>query len=226
MRYNFVLVPNSEETNLALITLAKEASSNKGLTPNYLLKDQEKLSIPHISVLQFEIKEDSLSSKMFTLDKKQYLESLWKLALDAWQETLVENENAHAFLCNSSSTINYKHDTVGPLAGISWAEILINKTENPLVQLFHDKLREKLNLIGVTCLNASVQQYNPHITLFNIQSDLLKQVTPLQEIPETYRSALSYFSVSPALGTANANWELTAKLFMRGNSIWQFQKCF
>ncbi|MDQ8039098.1 MAG: hypothetical protein REH83_01690 [Rickettsiella sp.] len=114
MRYNFVLVTNSEETNLALIALAKEASNDKGLALNYLLKDSEKLSIPHLSVLQFEIKEDP--SCLFTLDKKQYLESVWKLALDAWQETLTENENRRAFLCISSSTINYKHYTLGPFS--------------------------------------------------------------------------------------------------------------
>ncbi|MDQ8039097.1 MAG: hypothetical protein REH83_01685 [Rickettsiella sp.] len=69
-----------------------------------------------------------------------------------------------------------------------------------------------MNAIGVTCLNPSAQQYNPHITLFSIQSNLLKQVTPLQEIPETYQPALSYFSVRPTIGTANAHWD-TTKLY-------------
>jgi hypothetical protein len=45
MKYNIVLIPNSDEVGRALINLTKEISVGNGMEPDYLLKDTEQLSI-------------------------------------------------------------------------------------------------------------------------------------------------------------------------------------
>ena len=212
MKYNIVLIPNSDEVGLALITLAKEISEGNGLKPDYLLKDTEQFSIPHASVIQFEIKKNLLSSGMFGNDNQDILELIWKHVSETWQEVLAQSDNMKTLVCTMPQTINYKHDTLGAFAGVSWSEIIVNKFANPLIQQFHDKLREKLAPLGIHCLNTSGERYNPHFTLFNIRTSLLEQANLSKEVTEPYLPVLKSFSIKPALGIANDKWEFTMKL--------------
>jgi hypothetical protein len=211
MKYNIVLIPNSDEVGLALISLTKKISIGNGMEPDYFLKDIEQLSIPHVSVIQFEIEENLLTSGIFGSGNQVFLESIWKQVFETWQEVLA---NAKELICTLPQTINYKHDILGTFAGVSWSEIIINKISNPLIQQFHDKLREKLapSPLSIKCLNASGEHYNPHFTLFNIRTSLLEQDQLVKEIPESYLAILKSFSIRPALGVANNNWEFTRKL--------------
>lgn len=210
MKYNFVLIPSEAIVSDALITLAKEASINKGLTPIYLLKNSATTSIPHVSVVQFEITN---SPDLFSeLQPSISPETLWLIALETWTSVLADFPALDITL-DVSKPINYKHDTAGTFAGISWAEILIDKIQNPLVQQFHDELRKNLEPLGITCMNGSGPRYNPHFTLFNIPTTLLEaQGDPLKEIPESYKPLLKNVSLIPALGVANDQWELVQKV--------------
>ena len=193
----------------ALITLAKEASLGKGLTPVYLLKNSKTTSIPHISVVQFEIQQ---SPRVFSESQPSMSpETLWDIASEIW--TTLTDASALNITLDVAKPINYKHDTAGTFSGTSWAEILIDKTHNTLVQQFHDALRKKLEPLGITCMNGSGPRYNPHFTLFNIPTTLLEaQTNPLREIQESYKPLLKTFSLIPALGIANDQWELVQKV--------------
>jgi hypothetical protein len=212
MKFNIVLIPNSDEIASTLIDLANKISIKNNLNPEYLIRDIESKSIPHASVIQFELKEDSPLSGFFIQKNNNLLRLIWQHVSEIWQ-SILSDKNNRELICSLPKNINYKHDTAGSFTGISWAEIVINKKENPMVQQFHDKLREKLTPLGIKCLNASGERYNPHFTLFNIRTSLLEKVSLIKEIPESYMHTLRSFSLRPALGIANNSWELTTKIY-------------
>lgn len=201
MKYNVVLIPKSDKVNRNLITLAREISVGNGLEPDYLLKDTDQFSIPHVSVFQFES------------DNQILLEPIWKNVINTWNEVLATNGNREVLICTLPQAINYRPNTTGTFAGITWAEITINKVANPLLQQFHDKLSKELTSIGISCLNAAGVLYRPHFTLFNVLTSSLEKKQLIKYIPARYTSTLNSFSVRPAFGLGNDNWELTRKLF-------------
>lgn len=208
VKYNIVLVPEDRLASEALIALAQAASSADQLAPNYLLKDPSKGSIPHISVFQFEI-DDENTSRLFSGDRQVVLELIEQHVLCAWQEVLGVI-NTTTFNLVLPNTINYKHDTTGVFAGVSWAELVISKSENSMLQLFHDKVHERLLSIGLVCLNANGERYNPHFTLFTLPTTMLSKTKLLQTVPDDFKNSLQTVPVRPAVGCANDNWELTS----------------
>lgn len=195
MKCNFVLIPSASIVSQTLISLAKEASLDLGLQPDYLLR--EKQSLPHISVVQFEL-----------IDELK-LNEVWILIRKIWQ-SLVQDGKMQCYLPH---LINYKKHTSGAFAGLSWAEIVIDKNENPLLQILHDSARTAFLKLGVQHLNAVTSPYHPHFTLFNVETEHLNHRVRLIEIPISLRSLLNSIEVKPALGAANDNWELVSKIY-------------
>lgn len=189
MRYNIVLQPAQPEVSQAIISLANDIVSQCDIKPIYLLQETEKKSLPHISVIQFECAKPKL------------LEQIWDVVLDQWNDIITLTD---------ISKIRYKQDHNGPFAGICWAEIAIDKTKNPDLQLFHETLCDALEPLDVTAINASRENYRPHLTLFNTAMDTLKYNQLPEEFSITYQEKIGNFSLFPALGVANAQWELIA----------------
>ena len=103
MRFNLVLFPVSDIVNNTLIQLASETSSHNQLQTHYLLKDRNKLSIPHVSVIQFEFKNEDVNKS--SMDEKRLLKLIWEHALFVWQELTSFNPE---LVCSLTPNINYK----------------------------------------------------------------------------------------------------------------------
>lgn len=78
MKYNMVLIPKVKQVSHEFIHLAKEASINRALQPDYLVRDLETGSIPHISVVQFQTRELTVVE----------IETLWGAAVQTWLDVL------------------------------------------------------------------------------------------------------------------------------------------
>lgn len=183
MKYNIALIPANYETSNNFAALAKEESGS--LTCEYLIKETN--SLPHISVVQFEMPEAN----------PWLLDAFWVRTLEAW----VRQERPTVEL---PQTIQRKYDSAGKFEGVSWIEIVANKAENLWIQEFHDHLSKALAWIGVRPLNPSGEFYRPHLTLFSTRKQ-----APWREYPHAHEAdSLKRFPVKPVLGLANNNWEL------------------
>jgi len=191
MRLNFVLIPESEEILKSLIGMANKLS--KGLNPSYLLKGTTELSIPHLSVIQFE-----------TEDRDNELNLFWDKAIGIWKKYSDKN-----YTCSLCSEVNYKQSSRGKYPNSIWAELLVDKSNSPWLQNFHDRLR---NTLEIECLNAHGENWRPHFTLFNAYEAVNDNIRLKRKMYKSHEIEFSNFALKFALGEANDEWELVRLL--------------
>ncbi|NQY43428.1 MAG: hypothetical protein HRT87_08805 [Legionellales bacterium] len=195
MKYNLALLPKSQEVEEQFIYLAEEICLSRKIFPNYLLK--KKLSLPHISVFQFDITKSDNNNDL--------LNSVSSIYNEAFENTL-SKYNVNDICCTLSNKINYKYSNSGVFAGLIWAELLLNN--NKILQYFHNNILGKLMSLDISPINTKNGAYIPHITLFNFSRNQLKKTIFTDPIPKKYKLLHSEFSLCPVLGEANNNWEL------------------
>lgn len=64
--------------------------------------------------------------------------------------------------------------------------------------------------MNIPPLNTIRDKYIPHFTLFNFFQNQLNNDILISRIPKNYIELLSTFSLQPALGKANDNWEMVS----------------
>lgn len=196
-KFNLALVPDNP-TQATLIQLAEVTS--QGLMAHYKLKAEG--SMPHISIVQFELAEDFYQ-----------LAALWQQAVAIWQGHIQQKTLAITL----ENVIQYAQSRKAPSHDITWVAIAIAKMANPLLQTLHDQLRVLLTGQGIACKNAHAEHYYPHVTLFNVRTESLTKTNFSTPLPINFENSLKPIPCRLVLGRGNEHWELTSLIYSHAN---------